>query len=256
MSVEQSQIIAAKSSQKKWEPIYMIGFISTLLVIIGTLLDIVIGFTTGGDLSALPTNAIDRFTQFQGNWLLGLYNLDLLNLITTVIMIPTYFALYAAHRRIGSEYVTLALIVFIIGAAVFIANNTALPMLELSKRYFAASNEAQKNLYAAAGEAMLASGTHGSPGAFPGFILSSVASIVMSFGMLKSGIFSKMTAYLGISGGFLLLAYLILVTFAGNVERIAMIVATPGGLLSLAWLILTASGLFGLAHHRDNAQIS
>jgi len=166
-------------------------------------------------------------------------------------MIPTYLALYVAHRRVNIAYVKLALIIFIIVAAVFITNNTALPMLELSKNYFASTTETQKTLLAAAGESMLARGAHGSPGAFLGFILSSIASIVMSFGMLKGKIFSKTTAYAGILGGTMLLIYLVLVTFVPDVKTMAMMVATPGGLLSMAWLIMFTIKLFKLRRSED-----
>lgn len=245
------KILGDESKEKQWKSIYMLGCITTLLVIIGSLLDIIISFALGGDLSVIPKTAVDRFSQFQSNWLLGLYNLDMLNLITTIVMIPTYLALYAAHRRVDIAYVKLALIIFIIGAAVFITNNTALPMLELSKNYFASTAETQRTLIAAAGESMLARGAHGSPGAFLGFILSSTASMVMSFGMLKGRIFSKVTAYAGILGGTLLMIYLVLVTFVPDIKNIAMMVATPGGLLSLAWMIMFTIKLFKLGHYED-----
>ena len=254
MSTKQNQIHVSDSAEKQWKSIYMLACLTTILVIIGSLLDIFISFTLGGDLSGLPITAVDRFSQFHNNWLLGLYNLDMLNLVTTIFMIPTYLAIYVAHRRGNIAYVKLAMMIFVIGTTVFITNNTALPMLELSKSYFASSNETQRILFAAAGESMLARGAHGSPGAFLGFALSSMASIVMSVGMLKGGIFSKATAYVGISGGILLLGYLILVTFAPEVKTVAMIVATPGGLFSIAWLIMVAVKLFQLWRNEDNGQ--
>ena len=235
-----------ENAERQWKGMYTLGGITALIVIAGTILDILLGTIMGGDLSAIPKTAVDRFAQFQNNPLLGLYNLDLLNLCTSVLIIPTYFALYAAHRRIHLSYVKLALLIFAIGTAVFAANNTALPMLALSRNYSASTVEAQRNLLAAAGEAMLARGAHGSPGAFPGFILSSIASIIMSVGMLKGRIFSKANAYFGILGGILLMVYLILVTFVPAVETAAMMIAAPGGLLSLAWIIMFTIRLFKL----------
>jgi hypothetical protein len=102
----------------------------------------------------------------------------------------------------------------------------------------ASSIEFQRNLLAAAGEAMLAKGSHGSIGVFLGFILSSIASVVMSFGMLKGRIFGKVTAYFGISGGLLLIVYLVLETFIPELKKFAIIIATPGGLLTLVWMIM------------------
>lgn len=233
-----------ENTQNQWKSIYKLGAITSLFVILGTILDIVIGTSLGGDLSKIPSTAIDKFAQFNYNWLLGLYNLDFLNLINTTLMIPAYFALWAAQRRENITYVTLATIIFFIGAVVFISNNTALPMLELSNKYAASTNVNQRILLAAAGEAMIARGAHGSLGVFAGFFLSTIGGIIMSFGMLKGKVFSKFTAYLGILGGVLLLIYLFLVTLVPEIKNVAIIVAAPGGILALAWMIMWNYRLF------------
>lgn len=237
--------------EKQWNSIYMLGGATALIAIIGTILDIVIGTSLGGDLSTIPNTAIGRFAQFQDNWLLGLYNLDLLNVSTTILMIPTYFALCAAHRRVNSTYTTLAMIIYFIGAAIFVTNNTALPMLELSNKYATTTSEAHRNLLAAAGEAMLARGAHGSPGAFAGFLLLIIGSIIMSFGMLKGKVFSRPTAYVGILGSILLLMYIILVTFVPEIKNVAIMVAAPGGLLSLSWTIMFTVKLLKLGRSEN-----
>ena len=90
--------------------------------------------STGGNLSALPQTAVERFAQLQANPLLGLYNLDLLNTINQMILIPAYFALYGAQRKTSSAYALLALIIFLVGTAIFVTTNTALPMLDLSSK--------------------------------------------------------------------------------------------------------------------------
>lgn len=109
-----------------------------LVALGGILIDVVVGNVTGGDLSALPKTAIDRFVQFKSNAFLGLYNLDFLNTLNQIILIPAYLALYAIHRTVNVGKALLALIVFLFGSVIMVANNTALPMLELSDKYFAA----------------------------------------------------------------------------------------------------------------------
>ncbi|MHB1483908.1 MAG: DUF4386 family protein [Saccharofermentanales bacterium] len=244
MSAKQNLNDGNEILEKQWKSIYILGFITTLLVIFGSISDIAISFALGGDLTTIPKTAVDRFSQFQTNWLVGLYNLDMLNLITTVLMIPSYLALYSAHRNGNKAYVKLSLLIFTIGSAIFITNNTALPMLELSRNYFASTSETQRSLYAAAGEAMLARGAHGSSGAFLGFIITTIANIVLSIGMLKGRIFSMATAIIGICGGSLLMIYLILITFVPGTDTMAMMIATPGGLLSLAWMAMFSIKLF------------
>ena len=235
------------NKESQWRGIYMIGGITTIIALIGIVLDVIFGSVTGGNLSALPQTAIERFAQFQINPLLGLYNLDLLNIINTMILIPAYFALYAAHRKTNNAYALLALIIFLVGSTIFITTNSALPMLELSRKYSSATTEPQKTLFAAAGEAMLARGTHGSLGVFIGFLLPNIAGLIMSFAMLTGKVFSKATSYLGIAGSALILLYIILVTFAPNIKDMATAFAMPGGLLSMAWMVMFTIRLFQIS---------
>jgi hypothetical protein len=190
--------------------------------------------------------AIDRFEQFQSNWLHGLYNLDLLNNVISVIMIPMFCALYLVHRKVQKGYGLLSLVLFIIGTGIFIANNAALPMLDLSIKYAAATTDTHKSLLAAAGEAILTKGEHGSQGAFAGFVLSTIASLTMAYTMLKGKIFSKAAAYVGLAGFTMLLLYTILITFVTKADSIIMLVAMPGGILAMAWNTMVAKKLLQL----------
>ena len=234
-------------SEIQWKKVYLLGGVMTIIGLIGILLDVAIGSITGGDLSALPQTAVDRFMQFQENPLLGLYNLDLLNITNQIILIPAYYALFAAHRNVKFPYAGLALIIFLVGSIIFISTNTALPMFELSKKYAVATTESQKALYAAAGESMLARGEHGSLGVFIGFVLPNIAGLIFSIVMLTGKIFNKATSYLGIAGSSLLIVYLILVTFTEG-ESMATALAMPGGLMSIAWMILFAIKLIKLGN--------
>ena len=230
-----------------WKGIYLLGGIATILALVGILVDIFLGTITGGNLAALPSTAVDRFIQFQANPLLGLYNLDLLNVINQIIMIPVYFAVFAALRRTNLPIAALGLIVFLVGSVVFITNNTALPMLELARKYAVASSEPQKLLFSAAGEAMLARGMHGSAGVFPGFLIPNIGSILLAGAMLDGKVFSRTAGIIGMTGSALLVAYTILVTFLPSVKDVAMTVSMPGGLLMMAWLVLITIRLFRLA---------
>jgi hypothetical protein len=242
-----------EDTEKQWKSIYSIGGIAATIALTCILIDVIIGNITGGNLSALPSTAMDRFAQFHDNKLLGLYNLDLLNAVIQIIMIPVYFALYAAHRKVNKPYGSLALILFLFGSAILVANNTALPMLELSHKYFATSIEAQKTLYAAAGEAMLASGAHGSPGIFIGFFLPNLAGLVMSVVMLKGSVFSKINSWLGILGSILMMLYVVLVNFVQGVETMATAFAMPGGLMLMAWMVMFTLKFFRLSRQDINS---
>ena len=131
MNLIQNKFSHDENIEKQWKSIYTLGGIVTIIALAGILLDIIIGNVTGGNLSALPQTAIERFAQFHDSKFLGLYNLDLLNIIIQMILIPAYFALYAVHRNVNKAYGLLALVVFLFGSVIMVANNTALPMLEL-----------------------------------------------------------------------------------------------------------------------------
>jgi hypothetical protein len=232
-------------NESQWKSIYLLGGIFAILSLAAVVVDIFIGSATGGNLTELPQTAVERFAQFQQNAWLGLYNLDLLNTVNQLISIPVYFALYAALRKTNKPFALLAFIIFLLGTAIFVSNNTALPMLELSRKY-ALADEMQKSLLAAAGEAMLVRGEHGNLSVFFSFLLPTLSALVFSFVMLQGNVFSKASAYIGILGNVLMLIYVVLVTFAPTVKNMAMAFAMPGGLLLLAWMVMLTLRLFRL----------
>lgn len=237
-----------KNTEKQWDSIYRLGGQACTVALLGVLIDVAIGNITGGNLSALPQTAVDRFAEFHNNRFLGLYNLDLLNIIIQIVLIPAYFALYAIHRDVNKAYGLLAMVVFLFGSVIMVANNTALPMLELSNKYYSTTVESQKSLYAAAGESMLAQGAHGSPAIFLGFFIPNIANLIMSIVMLKGKVFGKLNSWTGIIGSILIMMYVILVNFVTGVENMATAFAMPGGLLLLAWMIMFTIKLFKPGH--------
>lgn len=232
--------------QAKWRRVFFWGGAATLLVLAGLVLDVVAGNLLGGDISRVPATAAGRLQELHDHPLLGLYDHDFLNLLVQVALIPVYWALYAALRRANRAWAGLALAFFLVGTTLFIAGNAALPMLALSGQY-AAADGAGKTAIAAAGEALLARGAHGSAGAFLAFLLPTGAGLLMSWAMRAEKVFSRATALCGLAGNLLLIAYFVLVTFVPGMERQAVALAMPGGLLTMAWMALFAARLFRLA---------
>jgi hypothetical protein len=241
MATMKEELVAESGASR----LLAIGGAAAALSALGGLADVAIGMSTGGSVSALPHDAAGRFAQLAAAPLLGLYNLDLLNLVNTLIMVPALYACWLALRRAGSA-AGLALVFGVLAAAVFVANNSALAMLGLSRDY-ANADPSRRSLLAAAGEALLAKGAHGSPGVLAGFLLSSIANLILCGAMLASGIFSRATGIIGICGNLLLGVYLILVTFLPSVQGVALALAAPGGLMAIAWLLLMSARLFRLS---------
>ena len=237
---------SAEIGDSGWNWIYKIGGVAALIAVLIFLLDIVLTFG-GGNIRYGTLTAIDMFKLFQGNWLVGLRYLGFMNIISWTVSIPLFFALYAAHRRVFKPYAALALILYLVGVAVYISNNAAIPIFVLSVKYAAATTDAQRTLLAAAGEAILARGEDFTPGSFYGLFVTGIIGIVFSFIMLRGRIFSKATAYTGILGFLLLSIYIIWATFVAVLYDVAMIFGVVGGILSTAWYILVARRLFQLS---------
>ena len=249
-NMKSNQDVAVDTSGSGWRTLYQIGAAAALTVVLASLAETIITFFPGGSTS--PENAVGWFALLQDNWFLGLRNLGLLNIVITGLGIPPFFALFVAHRRKNPTCAGLAMIAAFIGVAVFLATNRAFPMLELSSRYAAATTDAQRSILAAAGEAMLSVGRSHTPGTFLGFLLSEVAGLAISFVMLRSGTFSRMTAYAGILGFALMLLFEVFSSFVSGLSGAAMLLAMGGGVLMMAWYVLTARRLLQLGAMQEN----
>jgi hypothetical protein len=228
----------------EWTGLYKLGAVTSLLILGTALLEILITFLPGGYASA--ETVVDWFNLLHENWFLGLRNLGLLNIVMTALSIPMFFALCMAHWKVNPKYSALAMIISFIGIAVFYATNRAFAMLDLSTQYAAASTDAQRAVLEGAGQALLAVGQSHTPGTFIGFFLSEIAGILISFVMLRGGIFNKLIAYTGILGFGMLLVYEISQSFVPALLGIALIFAVIGGLLNLVYYGLIAHRLFRL----------
>jgi hypothetical protein len=233
------------NEHSKWNGIYKLGGLAALSAVLAGLLEIAITFLPGGNVP--QETVVDWFTLFQNNWFLALRNLGLLNIFLNSLGILTYFALYAAHRENPQQpYAALAMIISFLGIGVFLATNRAFPMFALSNQYATAATGAQRAVLEATGQSMLSVGQSHTPGTFLGFSLSEVAGIVISIVMLRSKVFSNVTAFVGILGFGILLIFEFFSSFVSGLSSVTITLAMFGGLLSMAWYILVARKLLQL----------
>src|SRR5215203_6520338 len=142
-----------------------------------------------------PDTALGWFNLFQDNKLAGLLAFELLFVVNAVVGIATALALYVALRRVNESLMAIATVLVLLEAVAFIVARPALEMLYLSNQYAAATTDAQRAMFVAAGEAMWAT-FHGT--AFHvGYNVFSVYFLIVSVVMLRSSIFGKVTAYVG-----------------------------------------------------------
>lgn len=242
----QNQVSEINTTSLGWKNLYKIASATVLVSVLLMLLDIITTIISRETIKFGTFSAIEWFKIFHGNWFSGLRNLGIFNVFEMTLTVPMFYALYIVHRDVNKTYAVLAVILSIAGMAIYISSNAAIPMFVLSGKYAAATTDAQRSLFAAAGEAILARGEDFTPGAFVGFFLGALASLTIAFVMLRGSIFRKATAYVGITGISLLTAYSILTTFAPALQDIAMILAMIGGPLGTLWSILIARKLFQL----------
>jgi hypothetical protein len=241
----ENKMSQSENRNTKWNSIYKLGGIAALGTVLVGLLESLIQFLPGGNVS-LET-VLDWFMLFQENPFMGLRNLGLLNIFLDALAILVYFALYAAHRRNSNQpFAMLAMIISFSGVGVFFATNRAFPMLALSNQYAVAATDAQRATLEAAGQSMLSVGASHTPGTFLGFFLIEVAGILISIVMLRSKIFGKVAAYAGILGFGILLVVEFLTTFVSGLQDVTILLFMFGGLFSMAWDILIARRLFQL----------
>ena len=150
--------------------------------------------------------AADWFAFFQANPLHGLLSLDLVMMAEQVLVIPIVLALYRLLHRSGESTMALALAGWLAGATLFVASNTAFQMLSLSDGYAAATSDAARASFLAAGEVMLAT-YWGQGTAFVfGYVLTAVAGVLVGAVMLRSRMFGRLAASGAIAGNLLSLA--------------------------------------------------
>ncbi len=189
------------------------------------------------------TSTVNILTTLQNDRLGGLMALDVVILVGTLLYSLPLLALYVALKRVNESY---ALIALFLGAIAIVALIPARPISELvllSNQYATAATEVLKSRYLAAGEALLAlfSGTAW----LVNVIFSSLSSLISSLLMLRSNIFSKATAYVGIISNLAALGF-----FIPGVGILLLFIATLGAPL-LQFLI--GRGLLRLAQGKPTA---
>lgn len=228
-----------------WRPLYVLGAVIALVTLTGTIVDIALTMVPGFDPSTVPADAAGWLAQLAASPLVGLRNLDLLNVALSAVGLPLYGALAAALRRTQPGLALAGLAFALVGTAVFAASNAALPMLELARQH-AGAPAADRLVLETAATALLARGAHGSFGAFGGFFLSEIGTLLISVAMLRGTLFGRAPGLIGVVGATVLGFYTVAITFAPGSDALMKGVAAPAGLLMLAWYVLVARGLVRL----------
>jgi hypothetical protein len=231
--------------RSNWSALGRIGGIASLLLIVYSLEMMVQMVVLGGQ----PTSAAEAFRLLQQHRAVGLLRLDL----PTIAVMPLYYlvflGLFAALRRTDQARALLATALAFVGVTLVLATPTALSLVPLSDKFAAASTDAMRTQLLTAGEAVMAADIWHNTGAILGGILTQCGAVLISIAMLRGGVFSKATAWLGIVMHGLDLAHIVGGLFLPVSGVVLLAIAGP---LYPIWFFMVGRRLLQLAARRES----
>jgi len=244
-----------EAKDNSWRALYITGGIAALLAVfvfrrwLGAELGLLINF---GIVRGVPTtplsSALDWFNLLQENRLVGLTLLNFFDVVEYALVGLMFLALYGALKRTSKSAMVIATVSGLIGIAVYFSSNQAFAMLALSERFAGAANDAQRLTYLAAGEALLAvnnpEAIYQGSGIFISIFLVLSAGLIISIVMLRSFIFSRATAWMGILANGIGLCYFIGLAIGSALYWVPIPISAP---FRVIWYFLIALRLFKLA---------
>ena len=178
----------------RWKDLYRVAGIVAVISIIVILFSIVLYFFWPYAPGSKTTEEI--FHLLKSNPLGGLISLDLLLLVGNLLSIMLFLALYVSLKPVNESYALIALVIGLVGVVLLVPARPILELFALSKLYANAATEIAQSRYLAAGESLLA--MFDGIGWFTNTLLGALSLLISSLLMLRSRLYSRTTAYVGI----------------------------------------------------------
>ena len=230
--------------ENRAEPVILslcrIGGIAAFLLIAYCLATMVQLIILGGQ----PPSAAAAFDLLRSNRIMGLLRLDLLTLVALPLYYPLFLALSLAIWRVDDVKAILSALFVFAGVTLALATPMGLSLVPLSEKYAAATTDAARNQFLAAGEAILASDMWHGAGALVGGILLQVGATLICIPMLEHAAFSRLTGWLGLVMHGFDLAHIVFGLFMPAVGTTLIAIAGP---MYPIWFFLVGRSLWRLA---------
>jgi hypothetical protein len=203
------------------------------------------GLITAGPMTP-PTNVLDWLALLQSEPLMGLTWLNVFDLVNYALVGVMFLALLATLRRVNRSAMVIATALGFIGIAIYFASNQAFALLTLSHQYAAATTAAQRSMLLVDGQALLTINQFNGLGRYLSLLLIGAAGLLTSIVMLRSHVFNRATAYIGILASILDLAYCLTIVLMPAVddELIGVCFIPAAGLCLMIWHILIGQRLY------------
>lgn len=231
-----SEALTHTVSDPRWRDLYkaagVAAIVSEIVILLGLVTYFIWPYAPGRE----STETI--LINLQNNTLGTLISLDLFLFIGNLFSILLFLALYISLKQVSESYALIALAVGLIAVVLLIPARPLLELYSLSGQYVTATTEAAKSHYLAAGEALLAS--FDGVGWFLNTLLGGLSLLVSSILMLRSNVYSKVTAYVGIVSNVAVCSFFIPV-----VGIFLLFLSVPGYAI---WYFLLARKFFQLGH--------
>jgi hypothetical protein len=229
-----------------WKLIYRIGAVAGFVAAIGIRRNMSAEFTAFNGFGVfaipetLPVQAAEWLTLLQNNPFVGLVLLDVLDLVEYALLGLMFAAVFGSLQHSLHKASLLAGICAAAGIITAFVSNQAFAMLSLSRSGMFVVGDMRSASLATA-ETLLA---RQSIGAAIALFLVLLAGLILSVLMLRSGIFSKTAAVIGILANAINLFYFPALLFTPAWIAVPPVIAAP---LRITWYVLVAIKLFSLA---------
>ncbi|HSM24109.1 MAG TPA: hypothetical protein VK856_04540 [Anaerolineaceae bacterium] len=244
-----------------WSRLFLFGGIAALLAGIVFRRNLGVEIALFSQISP-PINPKDWLLLLQTNRLLGLAYLGIFDLVNVTLVGLMLLSLYLALNPVQIRTTLIALVLGLLGVAVYLSSNTAISILSLSNQYAISSSETQREILLPAATALLSLNRFSSPGAFPGsggyvsMFLIAIAGLIFSVTLLKNSHFGRWSAFMGIIANSLDLMYCLVFPFSPITvhEKLALFFIPAAGFFLMVWHILVGLRLIHIARKTSKQQ--